>query len=250
MNRKIVWLLTFLFVAALSRAAIINISTVGTQTDRWAKTMATFEQQDREMPPSVWVSGDGWAKTMAAFEQQDREMPPSPGSVVFVGSSTIKQWNLAQYFPNVPAVNRGLGGSEILDLVNYVDLLVIRHKPRTVVFYAGDQDLAAGKTPEQVADDIRAFVAKVHAALPATRIAFIGVKPSIRRWKLIAKVRKANALIRKYCGNDDRLAYIDVDGPMLGWDKTPRKDLFVKDGLHLTPKGYKLWTVLVRPFLE
>ena len=74
------------------------------------------------------------------------------------------------------------------------------------------------------------------------------MKPSILQWKLAGTMRQANALIRRYCGNDDRLAYIDVEGLMLGWDKTPRKDLFVKDGLHLTPKGYELWTVLVRPF--
>ena len=129
-------------------------------------------------------------------------------------------------------------------------MLVLRHKPRTVVFYAGENDLVAGKTAKQVVDDFRAFVAKVHAALPATRIAFIGMKPSILRWKLAGTMRQANALIRRYSGNDDRLAYIDVDGPMLGWDETPRKDLFIEDGLHLTPKGYELWTALVRPFLE
>jgi lysophospholipase L1-like esterase len=206
-------------------AAIIDTSTVGNPTNRWVNAMA-------------------------AFEQQDREMPPSPGGIVFVGSSSIRLWDLARYFPNMPIVNRGLGGSQIIDLVNYVDLLVLRHKPRTVVFYAGENDLAAGKTAEQVADDFRAFVVKVHAVLPATRVAFIGMKPSMRRWKLAGTMRQANALIRKYCGHDDRLAYIDVEGPMLGWDKTPRKDLFVKEGLHLAPKGYQLWTLLVRPFLE
>src|SRR5262245_58305344 len=78
-----------------------------------------------------------WANAMAAFEQQDREMPPSPGGIVFIGSSSIRLWDLARYFPNMPVVNRGLGGSQIIDFVNYVDLLVLRHKPRTVVFYAG-----------------------------------------------------------------------------------------------------------------
>ena len=37
---------------------------------------------------------------------------------------------------------------------------------------------------------------------------------------------------------------------MLGWDGKPRKDLFIEDGLHLSPKGYALWTVLVQPFVE
>jgi lysophospholipase L1-like esterase len=134
--------------------------------------------------------------------------------------------------------------------VTHIDLLVIKHQPRVVVFSAGDNDLAAGKTPQQVADEFKTFVAKLRAARPATMVAFIGIKPSIQRWGLIQKIRDANALIREYCDADDRLGFVDGDGPMLGWDAQPRKDLFIQDGLHLSPKGYELWTALVRPFVE
>jgi len=192
---------------------------------------------------------DPWAKEMAAFTEQDQKAP-AIGGVVFVGSSSIRLWDLAKYFPNLPAINRGFGGSQMIDSVNHADLLVIRHKPRTVIVYAGDNDLAAGKSPEQVSDDFRAFVAKVRSALPETRVAYIGIKPSIQRWAIVAKVRQTNALIREYCDTDDRLGFIDVDGTMLGWDGKPRKDLFIEDGLHLSPKGYALWTVLVQPFVE
>jgi lysophospholipase L1-like esterase len=101
-----------------------------------------------------------------------------------------------------------------------------------------------------VFDDYKAFVEKIHTALPATRIAFIAIKPSILRWALVDKVRAANSLVREYAATDDRLGFVDVDGPMLGWDEKPRKDLFVADGLHMTPEGYELWTTLVRPFIE
>ena len=169
---------------------------------------------------------------------------------MFVGSSSIRLWNTAEAFPGVPILNRGFGGTQIQDSVRHVDRLVLRHAPRTVVFYAGDNDLAAGRTPEQVLEDFRAFVGKVHGTLPATRIAFVAVKPSLARWALIDKVRDANRRVRAFCDADDRLGFVDVDGPMLGWDGKPRADLFVKDGLHLSPKGYALWNVLVRPFLE
>jgi lysophospholipase L1-like esterase len=192
---------------------------------------------------------DPWAKEMAAFTEQDQKAP-AIGGVVFVGSSSIRLWDLAKYFPNLLAINRGFGGSQMIDSANHADLLVIRHKPRTVIVYAGDNDLAAGKSPQQVSDDFKAFVAKVRSALPQTRVAYIGIKPSIQRWAIVAKVRQANALIREYCDTDDRLGFIDVDGPMLGWDGKPRKDLFVEDGLHLSPKGYALWTTLVQPFVE
>ena len=192
---------------------------------------------------------DKWAKEMAAFEEQDKK-DLAIGGIVFVGSSSIRLWDLEKSFPEMPVLNRGFGGSEIPDSVSHVDLLVIRHKPRTVIFYAGDNDIANKRTPQQVFDDYKAFVTKVRAALPDTRIAFIGIKPSIQRWAMIDNIRAANALVRKYAETDDHLGYIDVDGPMLGWDEKPRKELFVADGLHMTPKGYEVWTALVRPFLS
>ncbi len=201
--------------------------------------------------PVAVAQVDKWADAMAAFEKQDRQQPPQPDGVVFVGSSSIRLWDLAASFPDQPTiVNRGFGGSLILDAVRHVDLLVIGHRPRTVVFYAGDNDIAAGKSPEVVADDFRSFVAGVHGVLPDTRIAFIGIKPSIQRWKLIGAVRDANARIRAYCDTDDRLGFVDVDRAMIGWDGRPRADLLVEDGLHLSPKGYEIWTFLVRPFLD
>lgn len=197
----------------------------------------------------VAAQADKWAKEMAAFEEQDRK-DPAIGGVVFVGSSSIRLWDLAKSFPGLPALNRGFGGSEIPDAVSHVDLLVLKHRPRIVIFYAGDNDIANGRTPQQVFDDYKTFVGKVHAALPATKIAFIAIKPSIQRWALVDKVRAANGLVRDQARSDERLGFVDVDGPMLGWDEKPRKDLFVADGLHMTPKGYEVWTALVRPFVE
>lgn len=191
-----------------------------------------------------------WAAAMQAFAAADAAAAPAKGGIVFVGSSSIRLWDLGTAFPGLPAINRGFGGSQIVDSVEHVDLLVIRHAPKTVVFYAGDNDLASGKTPAQVLADFNAFVSKVHAALPQARIAFVGIKPSLARWTLIDRVREANALVRAACDKDDRLGFIDVDGPMLGYDGKPRADLFVADGLHLSPKGYALWTTLTRPFVE
>jgi lysophospholipase L1-like esterase len=196
------------------------------------------------------VEDTRWAKEIAAFAAADDAQPFAPGGIVFVGSSSIRLWDLAAAFPERRVLNRGFGGTQIRDSVQHVERLVLRHTPATVIFYAGDNDLSAGRTPEQVLGDFETFVARVHAALPATRIAFIGIKPSLARWTIVDKVRAANHLIRAACDRDDRLGFIDVDGPMIGWDGKPRAELFVKDGLHLSAKGYALWNVLVAPFLE
>ena len=133
--------------------------------------------------------------------------------------------------------------------MRYVDRLVIPYEPRLVVVYAGDNDISNGRTSEQVAVEFERFVSKVHAKLPQTRIVFIGLKPSILRWSQVERMRSANVMIREFCAHDDSVAYVDVDGPMLGWVEKPRRELFVEDGLHLTSEGYRLWAALLRPFL-
>jgi lysophospholipase L1-like esterase len=134
--------------------------------------------------------------------------------------------------------------------VQHIDRLVFPYSPRLIVLYAGDNDINSGATSEQVAVEFERFAFNVWAKLPQTRIVFIGLKPSPQRWTQIHRMRAANALIRQFCEHDDRLAFLDVDGVMLGWDEKPRKELFVEDGLHLSGQGYQLWSTLLRPFLQ
>ena len=166
-----------------------------------------------------------------------------------MGSSSIRIWNVAKSFPDLTVLNRGFGGSQIADSVYFADRIVIKYKPRAIVFYAGDNDLAAGKGPEQVFEDFKQFVAKVHAALPKTPIVFISIKPSIARWKLIDQGREANKLIAALAADDPLLKFIEVGPPMLDTEGQPRTDLFLPDGLHMNAKGYELWTSLLAPLL-
>jgi lysophospholipase L1-like esterase len=119
-----------------------------------------------------------------------------------------------------------------------------------VVVYAGDNDIAAGEAPEQVATEFEQLVGHIHTRLPQTRIIFIGLKPSIRRWEQVGQMRAANSLIRDYSSHDQLLSYVDIDRAMLGADEKPRTDLFVSDGLHLNADGYQLWSSMVRPLLK
>lgn len=186
-----------------------------------------------------------------AYEAADAKSAPAPGGVLFVGSSSIRLWKtLAEDFPNVPILNRGFGGSTIAQSTNYADRIVLPYKPKTIVFYAGDNDLAAGTTPEQVLANFKAFAEKVHDTLPDTRIHFISIKPSIARWKLVDKIRRANALVRDYCESSQTLGYVDVFTPMLGDDGKPRPELLGPDGLHMTRAGYEVWRDKVKRVLQ
>src|SRR3954463_6489189 len=88
---------------------------------------------------------DQWKPEIRKFEEADRANPPKPGAVLFVGSSSIRIWeSLATDFPSQYVLNRGFGGSQIADVTRYVDRIVTPYRPKMIVFYAGDNDLAAG----------------------------------------------------------------------------------------------------------
>jgi lysophospholipase L1-like esterase len=193
-----------------------------------------------------------WESDFATFELADRQSPPAPGGVVFVGSSSIRRWDgLEQRFgDDTPIVKRGFGGSTLRDCAQYVQRLVTRYRPRLVVVYAGDNDLAEGRSPHEVLVSFTEFVAGVRRELPTTRIAFVSIKPSPLRSALLPQVRQANALVREFARKAIDVDYIDVFTPMLGPDGQPRIELFVDDALHLNAAGYGLWEEIIGSYLR
>src|SRR5688572_22583891 len=192
-----------------------------------------------------------WEKDIAAFEAQDRTNPPPKDAILFIGSSSIRLWKtLAQDLPEHKVINRGFGGSQISDSVYFADRIVVPYRPKMVVMYAGGNDINAGEGAEQVATDFKAFVQRVHAKLPETRIAYISIAPNPARWAQMDRVRRANELIREFTKMNPRLTFIDVFPHMLGEDGQPRPEIFVADRLHMNEQGYALWTKVIRPVLN
>ena len=201
--------------------------------------------------PTTKPTSQPFQNEIEAFEAADRAHPPAPGGVMFLGSSSIRLWKtLAEDFPDVRPVNRGFGGSTIPDSTRYFGRIVVPHKPRLIVFYAGDNDIAAGHAPERVFADFRSFVSLLHERLPDTRLLFISIKPSPSRAKLAPQGKEANRLIREYIATDPKLAYVDVWTPMLGEDGQLREELFGPDRLHMNRKGYVLWTSILGPIVK
>src|SRR4051812_7322058 len=116
------------------------------------------------------AQSDRWESAIKKFEDADKVSPPPHHAIVFIGASSIVRWDLRSSFPELgaKAINRGFGGSLAADSTRYADRIVIPYEPRTVVFYAGDNDVEANHTPAQIASDFTAFERKIHAALPAT----------------------------------------------------------------------------------
>jgi len=191
-----------------------------------------------------------WEKEISAFEASDRTNPPPKAAILFIGSSTIRKWTtLSRDFPGNTVINRGFGGSEILDSAHFAERLIFPYEPKMIFLRAGGNDLWAGKSPEQVFADFKAFDEKVHSKLPDSDIVFISLCPSIARWKQADKEKALNEMVEKYVSGKPHLKYIESYDMPLGADGKPRPELYVEDKLHFSPEGYKLLAEKVRPFL-
>lgn len=180
------------------------------------------------------------------FVAADRLAPPAACQVLFVGSSSIVKWkqSLAADMAPLPVINRGFGGSQIDDVNHAFDEIVAPYRPRAIVFYAGENDLDAGKSVERVLADFDAFMARKSAVLGKTPVYFISLKPSKRRFAQLRLQARVNDAIRARSAERSDLRFIDVVPAML--ENGRPKPLFVLDGLHMNRDGYAIWTRLVR----
>jgi lysophospholipase L1-like esterase len=194
--------------------------------------------------------GAKWEKAIRAFEAVDKRSPPPAGAVLFIGSSSIRFWkSLPQDFPQYNVINRGFGGSHIADSTYFADRIVIPYRPSAIILHAGANDLSAGKTPQQVYADFRAFVDKVRSALPETPIAFLAINPTPARWAQADKQKETNRLIQSYIEGRKGLTFINQWDALLTPDGQPRPELHVADRLHPNAAGYKIRTELVNKYL-
>jgi lysophospholipase L1-like esterase len=192
-----------------------------------------------------------WEKRAAEYVGYDRTNPPPRGGVVFTGSSSIDMWRtLHADFPELPIVNRGIGGTWLADVTEFAPQLVYPLRPHVIVLYAGENDLASDRTVDQVVAAFQAVLAQIRQNAPDVRLVFLSLKPSPRREALLAKMKEANRRLAQLCAQDPLCRFVDVFTPMLNARGVARAELFLADRLHMNAEGYKLWTQLLRPILN
>jgi lysophospholipase L1-like esterase len=168
------------------------------------------------------------------------------GAVVFYGSSSVRLWDsLRDDFPDLPVINAGFGGSTLAACAYFAERLVTPLRPRSLLVYAGDNDLGDGRSPLDVLGSFRALTARLDHNLPGLRLGFLSIKPSPARWNLQSAIHEANRLIGEELRTRKEAFFIDLLTPMLGGDGQPRRELYAEDGLHLSAAGYRLWREVV-----
>ena len=208
-----------------------------------------FSQIDPD-PSRFYFGNNGDEVFMENFLRWDQKNTYVENEILFLGSSSIRKWPTSSYFNDLLIINRGFGGSHISDVNYYFNSIAVHYKPRIIVLYAGDNDIAGRKTPEQVLEDYIDFVNLVRKHLPQTKIIYLPIKPSPSRWSMWKDMKQTNRLIKLYTDSDHMQYYTDTATPMLNSQGKPLRDLFVADSLHLSKTGYDLWSRILKPVLD
>lgn len=194
---------------------------------------------------------DRWKITMGGFQLEDEIIGERPGAIVATGSSSMRFWDhrIHKDLSPLTIISRGFGGSNMNDVLAFLDTLVLKHKPRAVMLYEGDNDVAQGVPVEVILETFGNAIGKIHAQDSNIRIYLLSVKPSISRAEMWPTMLEVNEGLESMAKADQRITYIDVATPMLNADGSIRDDLFVSDQLHMNQKGYDIWRNVVAPVL-
>lgn len=192
-----------------------------------------------------------WNDILAFIKQDSAQRPPAH-PILFVGSSSFTRWtNINSYFPDYPIVNRGFGGSTLVDVIRYTYDIVLPYQPKQVVIYCGENDLASADSIP-AADAVNRFktlYGMIRQNLPATIISFVSIKPSPVRATIQSKVKEANRQIKAFLSTQKRAQFVDIYDAMLDANGNMREELYVDDRLHMKPEGYAIWKKIITPYL-
>ncbi len=200
----------------------------------------------------TYTHAQPFANEIAAFKKQDSISFPEKNKILFVGSSSFTNWKDVQnYFPNYPIINRGFGGSTLLDIIRYQYQIIYPYYSKQIVIYCGENDIASSEevSSEMVAIRFKILFNYIREQMPNVPIAFISLKPSPSRWQMKDRMVAANKLIKKILQKESNATFINVWDAMLDSNGSPMPNIFVGDNLHLNEKGYAIWQKIIEPYL-
>lgn len=200
----------------------------------------------QEKKPMFW-------QDIQEFKKKDQQTPPQKDAILLIGSSSFTKWqDVSDYFPGKTIINRGFGGSRLIDLNYFSEDLLSPYQPKQIIVYCGENDFADDKNlkADVVVERFKTFYQKIRAKFPNIEVDYISIKYSPSREHLWPQMKEANKKIKKFMKKEKNAEFIDITKVMNDSKGNIRKDIFVEDMLHMTPEGYRLWTSVMNPYMK
>lgn len=188
------------------------------------------------------------------IEELEKKIPDENNQddlIVFYGSSSLRLWDtLKEDMEPLNVLNLAFGGSSFSWCIYYFDRLFAKLKPKHLVIYVGDNDLANGIPPEKVLKKFKALMKLIRLNFPAVSVDYITIKPSPIRTNLLPEIILTNSLIRKEILGMKKVRMLNVFDSMLNEQNVARPELYLEDELHMNAEGYKIWRGILRRAFE
>lgn len=200
----------------------------------------------QEKKPMFW-------QDIQEFKKKDQQTPPQKDAILLIGSSSFTKWqDVSDYFPGKTIINRGFGGSRLIDLNYFSEDLLSPYQPKQIIVYCGENDFADDKNlkADVVVERFKTFYQKIRSKFPNIEVDYISIKYSPSREHLWPQMKEANKKIKKFMKKEKKAEFIDITKVMNDSKGNIRKDIFVEDMLHMTPEGYRLWTSVMNPYMK
>jgi hypothetical protein len=137
-----------------------------------------------------------WQKEIDAFAEIDRRKHHRKSGFIRRKFSFRGWRGLRADFSCTSILSTRVGSSHLEDIIYYAAQTITPYQAPTIVVYAGDNDIAAGKTVERVFfADFQTLVKLIHKNTPKTRIIFVSIKPSPSRREFWNKFQQMNSLV-------------------------------------------------------
>ena len=163
--------------------------------------------------------------------------------VAFYGSSTMRLWHdFDSNFREKDGINLGFGGATLEACVYYFERIILPHKPRSLVIYAGDNDIGNHYDSNKVVELYIELLQKIDRHLPGIPVTLISIKCSPARLKMRKTIETTNIQLERLAKTRPNTQYIDLFSTLLDQEGEVKENLFDGDKLHLTKKAYELWT--------
>lgn len=207
---------------------------------------------DTDFCAEVQRFGPLYRDTVERWAAQDEASLRPAGSLLLVGSSSVRRWEaFAELYAPYRPLQRGFGGAQLGEVALFAESLVVRHRPAAVAVFAGTNDVAAGVAADVVVERFRCLRQRIGLGLGwQLPVLFIGITPTPSRWanwEVASAVNEAVAALR---ADDPALHYVDVATAFLETGSPPAEHLFVDDLLHLSELGYALWHEALLPAVQ
>ncbi len=184
---------------------------------------------------------------------------PNEDRVVFFGDSITEGWNLEEYFPDKPYINRGICAQTTPQMLLRFRQDAVALGPRTLVIHAGVNDLGGNTGPMRM-EDIEANFASMTeiAQANAVRVILSSLLPPahkntpVSQYNLFKhppeKILELNRWLEAYslshgCG------FLDYFGAMSDGEGFVKRN-FSEDGLHPTPAGYTIMAQIAQAAID